>query len=52
VDLDGTLIKTDLLWESLVRLLCRNPFQLLPVFVLVDARPGVFEAATQPTRHG
>jgi 4-hydroxybenzoate polyprenyltransferase/phosphoserine phosphatase len=25
VDLDGTLIKTDLLWESLVRLLRRNP---------------------------
>ena len=31
VDLDGTLIKTDLLWESLARLLRRNPFQLLPV---------------------
>ena len=31
VDLDGTLIKTDLLWESFVRLLRRNPFQLLPV---------------------
>jgi apolipoprotein N-acyltransferase len=28
VDLDGTLIKTDLLWESLARLLRRNPFQL------------------------
>ena len=27
VDLDGTLIKTDLLWESLARLLRRNPFQ-------------------------
>src|SRR6266853_1096491 len=26
VDLDGTLIKTDLLWESLVRLLRKNPF--------------------------
>src|SRR5258706_15481938 len=25
VDLDGTLIKTDLLWESLVRLLKQNP---------------------------
>jgi apolipoprotein N-acyltransferase len=31
VDLDGTLIETDLLWESLARLLRRNPFQLLPV---------------------
>jgi 4-hydroxybenzoate polyprenyltransferase len=31
VDLDGTLIKTDLLWESLARLLRRNPFQLFPV---------------------
>ena len=31
VDLDGTLIKTDLLWESLSRLLRRNPFQLFPV---------------------
>src|SRR5260221_1879674 len=28
VDLDGTLIKTDLLWESLARLLRRNPFQI------------------------
>ena len=31
VDLDGTLIKTDLLWESLVRLLKSNPFLLLLV---------------------
>ena len=31
VDLDGTLIKTDLLWESLARLLRRNPLWLLPV---------------------
>jgi len=31
VDLDGTLIKTDLLWESLARLLRRNPFQLFCV---------------------
>lgn len=31
VDLDGTLIKTDLLWESLARLLRRNPFWLVPV---------------------
>ncbi|HUA67291.1 MAG TPA: apolipoprotein N-acyltransferase [Candidatus Saccharimonadales bacterium] len=31
VDLDGTLIKTDLLWESLARLLRRNPLLFLPV---------------------
>ena len=42
VDLDGTLIKTDLLWESLARLLRRNPFQLVPRSVLVDARAGRF----------
>lgn len=28
VDLDGTVTKTDLFWESLVRLLRRNPFYL------------------------
>jgi apolipoprotein N-acyltransferase len=31
VDLDGTLIETDLLWEALAQLLRRNPFQLFPV---------------------
>src|SRR5271170_2347025 len=31
VDLDGTLIKTDLLWESLARLLRRNPFQIFQI---------------------
>jgi apolipoprotein N-acyltransferase len=31
VDLDGTLIKTDLLWESLAQLLRRNPFHLISV---------------------
>ena len=31
VDLDGTLIKTDLLWESLARLLRRNPLRLFQV---------------------
>jgi apolipoprotein N-acyltransferase len=31
VDLDGTLIRTDLCWEALARLLRRNPLQLLPV---------------------
>jgi 4-hydroxybenzoate polyprenyltransferase len=35
VDLDGTLIRTDLLWESLIVLLSRNPFYafLLPVWL-------------------
>jgi apolipoprotein N-acyltransferase len=31
VDLDGTLIKTDLLWESLARLLRQNPLAVLAV---------------------
>jgi apolipoprotein N-acyltransferase len=31
VDLDGTLIQTDLLWESLARLLRRNPLWLFPI---------------------
>ena len=31
VDLDGTLIKTDLLWEHLARLLRRNPLAIVPV---------------------
>ena len=31
VDLDGTLIKTDLLWEALARRLRRNPFALIPI---------------------
>ena len=31
VDLDGTLIKTDLLWEHLARLLRRNPLAVFPV---------------------
>jgi apolipoprotein N-acyltransferase len=33
VDLDGTLIQTDLLWESLARLLRRNPLWLFPVVI-------------------
>ncbi len=33
VDLDGTLIRTDVLWESLVRLLARNPLYLVAVVV-------------------
>jgi phosphoserine phosphatase len=31
VDLDGTLIKTDLLWESLLQYLGKNPFGIFPV---------------------
>lgn len=31
VDLDGTLIRTDMLWESLKALLKRNPFALIAV---------------------
>src|SRR5271155_2680410 len=31
VDLDGTLIESDLMWESLVRLIGRNPCWLFPV---------------------
>ena len=31
VDLDGTLIKTDLLWEHLACLLRRNPLAIVPV---------------------
>ncbi|HEX3890425.1 MAG TPA: apolipoprotein N-acyltransferase [Verrucomicrobiae bacterium] len=31
VDLDGTLIKTDLLWESLAQLFRRNPFQIFQI---------------------
>jgi apolipoprotein N-acyltransferase len=31
VDLDGTVIKTDLMWESLARLLRRNPLQIFPI---------------------
>src|SRR5690349_17762936 len=31
VDLDGTLIKTDLLWESLAQLLRLNPFSIFQI---------------------
>jgi phosphoserine phosphatase len=31
VDLDGTLIRTDMMWESLKRLLAKNPFALFAV---------------------
>src|SRR5208282_3944559 len=42
VDLDGTLIKTDLLWESLARLLRRNPFQLFPILFWWTTRGRAF----------
>jgi 4-hydroxybenzoate polyprenyltransferase/phosphoserine phosphatase len=39
VDLDGTLIRTDMMWESLVRLLRKNPFAaFLSFFALVRGR--------------
>jgi len=31
VDLDGTLLRTDLMWESLARLLRRNPFAIFQI---------------------
>ena len=31
VDLDGTLIRTDMMWESLARLLKRNPLALVAI---------------------
>lgn len=31
VDLDGTLIRTDLMWESLARVLRRNPFAIFKI---------------------
>jgi 4-hydroxybenzoate polyprenyltransferase/phosphoserine phosphatase len=31
VDLDGTLLRTDMVWESLVRLLKKNPLYFVPV---------------------
>lgn len=42
VNLDGTVIKSDMLWESLVRLLQRNPLYLLRVpFWLARGRAGL-----------
>jgi len=39
VDLDGTLIRTDMMWESLVRLLRKNPLAaILSFFVLFRGR--------------
>src|SRR5580698_4055306 len=31
VDLDGTVIRTDILWESMARLLRRNPFAIFQI---------------------
>jgi len=36
VDLDGTLIRTDMMWESLAQLLRRTRLRHLPDPVLVD----------------
>jgi hypothetical protein len=47
VDLDGTLIKTDLLWESLARLLRRNPFS---IFAILFWWARLSEATTCPAR--
>ena len=33
VDLDGTLVQTDLLHESIVALLKKNPFYIIKIFV-------------------
>ncbi len=33
VDLDGTLIRTDMMWESLARLLRRNPFAIFQILL-------------------
>lgn len=39
VDLDGTLIRTDMMWESLVRLLRKNPLAaFLSLFALLKGR--------------
>jgi len=39
VDLDGTLIRTDMMWESLVRLLRRNPLlAVISLFALLRGR--------------
>ena len=39
VDMDGTLIRTDMMWESFVRLLRRNPLlAVISLFALVRGR--------------
>lgn len=60
VDLDGTLLRTDLMWEGLVRVLVRRPWRLPGVaaallggkaaFKRAIAAAGPFEAATLPFR--
>jgi 4-hydroxybenzoate polyprenyltransferase len=49
VDLDGTLIATDLLWESLIALLKRNPLYLffIPFWILGGAYSLKFELASR-----
>src|SRR3974390_340423 len=42
VDLDGTLIQTDLLWESLAQLLRRNPLRIFSVLFWWSIRGRAF----------
>ena len=43
VDLDGTLLKTDMLWEQL-SILLRNPFRLLSAFLMLLKGKSAFKA--------
>lgn len=45
VDLDGTLIAGDCLWEGLVRLAFRNPLRLIGAFLRLFAGRAAFKAA-------
>ena len=52
VDLDGTLIATDLLWEGLFLLLRKNPLYLFLVPFWLRRGPGAAEAGDRrPRRH-
>ena len=43
VDLDGTLIKTDLLYEGVIMLLRKNSSLHFPVFTMAFKRQSVFQ---------
>lgn len=45
VDLDGTLLRTDLLYESLVALAIRRPLQLVPVLAALGSGKAAFKRA-------
>ena len=45
VDLDGTLVATDTLWESLVRVLVRHPRAILPLLAALFGGKARFKAA-------